>query len=160
MMISFLVLSGVLWTFFWQYDDYAARKEAEALAKEIADQIAMVGSMNPGYASNGLMRPVPLPQQVHGSPYILTVDGFRFQIRIEILGRPNKAEGVAFFPASVVYSDGEHILELEGFETTDSDNLVGRVSVKDGGELKIGWESSPSKALKIEAKGIGDGFPG
>ncbi len=156
MMLSFLILSGVMWTSLGLYDDYAATKEAGELAKEMADQISMVGAMNPGYASAGLVRSVPLPKEVHGSTYVLTVDGSQFQVRVEVVGRPKRAIGVAFFPASVVYSGDERILELKGFDVMDDGNMIGSVSVQNGGRLRISRASFPSKVLVIEAGGIGD----
>lgn len=156
MMLSFLILSGVMWTSLWLYDEYAANKEAGELAMEIADQIAMVGGMNPGYASAGLSRSVSLPSEVHGANYVLTVDGSLFQVRVEVLGGSRRAQGVAFFPASVVYSRGERVLELRGFDVIDDDEMVGLVMVHDGGELRIRRASFPRQTLVIEARGVGD----
>lgn len=148
MMLSFLVLSGVMWTTLGLYDEYAARGEARALAKELADQIALVGSMNPGYTS--LSRSIPLPSDVHGASYLLTIDGRLFQVRIEIIG-PKKAMGEAFFPASVVYHENKRILFLRGFDSIGDGNLVGSVAVNEGGMLIVRLVSNPGKTLIIEA---------
>lgn len=155
MMISFLILSGVMWSSLWLYDDYAAGREARELAEEIVDQIVMVAHADAGYASAGLTRSVKLPDHLHGAAYVLTIEGSQSQLRVEIVGKSKSPMGVAFLPPSVLYYEGQSILELKGFDTIDGDDLAGRISVQVGSELRVTKSVLPRHTLVLEAVGGG-----
>lgn len=155
-MISFLVLSGVMWSSFWLYNDYSAGREASELARVIADQIVMVANMDVGYASAGITRSIELPDNLHGRAYVLAVNGSKSQVRIEIIGDSRKSSGVAFFPPSIVYYKDRMILELSGFEAIEGEEVSGRMYVREGSKLSITKRSSPKVSLLIEAVGAED----
>ncbi|MEE8167843.1 MAG: hypothetical protein V3T58_03090 [Candidatus Hydrothermarchaeales archaeon] len=150
MMLAFLLLWGVVWSAYEGYDLYAANREAHMVAVELADQIAMVANVAPEYSYNGYTTEVPVPEDIHGAPYKLSIDSSQFQVRIEVLGRyQDKVLGIAFLPVSAV----EGGMLLQGFEIEDSENVKGYIVIGQIKGLRIARIGSENRTLRIEAFG-------
>jgi hypothetical protein len=84
MLIAFFVLSGVFYSTYDIHDEYSAKKEAEATVIGISNQIALVATTAPEYSAK---RRVELPDNIHGEPYIFTLDAQRYNVKITLMGK-------------------------------------------------------------------------
>ena len=106
------------------YDTYNARREAEALAKGIADDIAAAARAAPQYSvAGGHSKLITLPGSVHGMPYLLRLDAEEYLVEVVLLDarRSEEVSARAFLPAA-----GVETPTFAGFESSEdgSQNLL------------------------------------
>lgn len=139
-LIAFMVLFGVFLETWETYDEHGARGEARTVAEGVATHLAMVAGAAPEYsAGNGYSRSISLPREVHGAPYVLTIDGANYQVRVRLLGKydDENIEATGFLPEAAVYmSDGSPAMDapLE-FMVTEQlrEGIIGLRVTKTGG---------------------------
>ncbi len=105
MLIAFFVLLGVLYGAYDIYDEYSAKREVEAVVLSISDQIAFVINTAPEYSAK---RRIDLPGNIHGEPYIFTLDNERYNVKIRLVGKFAQEDITEFamLPESVIVKDG------------------------------------------------------
>ena len=107
MFLFVLLLLEVLSTSYSTYDTYNIQREAEVLAKGIADDIADVARAAPQYSvAGGHSKLISLPERVHGMPYLLRVDVDEYLVEIVVLddNRNEEISARAFLPVAGIES--------------------------------------------------------
>ena len=105
MLVAFFLLLGVMYSAYDIYDEYSAQKEAGAVASGISNQIAFVATTADEYS---VKRRIDLPPDIHGEPYIFTVDSDRYNVKIRLMGKYSQENisEFAMLPELTVERDG------------------------------------------------------
>lgn len=84
MLFGFFLLLGVMYSAYDIYDEYSAKREAEAVVLSISNQIAFIATTAPEYSAK---KRIELPDYIHGEPYIFTLDAERYNVKIRLMGK-------------------------------------------------------------------------
>ena len=84
MLIAFFLLFGVMYSAYDIYDEYSAQKEAEAAVTGISNQIRFIAITAPEYKAK---KRIEFPENIHGEPYIFTLDSSRYNVKVTLLGK-------------------------------------------------------------------------
>ncbi len=105
-LIAFMVLFGVFLETWEAYDEHGARSEARTIAKGVASQLAVAAGRAPEYSVRGeYTSSIPLPRDVHGVPYMVTIDSVNYRVVVRLLGKyaDEDIKGSGFLPEAAVY---------------------------------------------------------
>lgn len=84
MLIAFFVLFGVMYGTYDLYDEYSAQREVGAVVLSISSQISSLSNAPEEYS---VKKKIKLPGNIHGEPYIFTMDSERYHIKIKLMGK-------------------------------------------------------------------------
>ena len=86
-LIAFMVLFSVFLETWEAYDEHGARGEARTVAEGVASQLAASAGSAPEYSMGGkYTNNIPLSREVHGAPYMITIDSVNYRVVVRLLG--------------------------------------------------------------------------